>query len=447
MVNRIFGASTVDAVIVIPGIMGSTLIDSDSGKTLWGLDRAGWYVSAWVTGHSLNRLAVTEAERAGKVKRIRAVSLLKAPAFAPVLHGIEPYTDLVHGIRRVLRHPDAMQEFPYDWRLSVEHNARVLAGIAEQHLDRWRAHPDGSINARLVLVAHSMGGLIARYFTHVLGGSDLVRATVTLGTPYYGAVKAAYILNCGRGVPVPLPSGRLRRLAKTMPGLHDLLPFYRCVEDGDVALNLSARDVGRLGGDATLAQESLARHDALMKGESGNLRIMVGVEQPTMQSMRLAGGMVTPQRHTCEVDDSARITKRVDTGGDSTVFRRAGSAFGLSAASLPQSHGALAKTPEAIAYVRDVLTNDIAGPPLGMTAIGVDVPDMLPVGQRLDVRVTGTTAAGASCRVFDAFSDRQVAVPPLIQRSGELVASTEFRLQVCTGCMLRPVGVLLSPST
>ena len=189
----------------------STLVEADSGDTLWGLDQAGSWVSAWTTGSTLKRLAVTGDERAGVVGRVRPVGLLRFPAFAPILQGFEPYTDLVAGIGRVVADRDAVCEFAYDWRLSVEHNAGELAKTVDWHLRRWRAHPKGSAEAKVVLVAHSMGGLIAHYYTNVLGGAGDVSTTVTLGTPYHGAVKAAHILACGRGGPVPLPHRRLPR--------------------------------------------------------------------------------------------------------------------------------------------------------------------------------------------------------------------------------------------
>ena len=73
----------------------------------------------------------------------------------------------------------------------------------------------------------------------MLGGSSQVRTTITLGTPYYGSVKAAAILNTGRSA--PLPSRRLRALARTLPGVHDLLPSYRCIDDGDAVRRLIPR--------------------------------------------------------------------------------------------------------------------------------------------------------------------------------------------------------------
>jgi pimeloyl-ACP methyl ester carboxylesterase len=419
----VVGAATRDAVVVIPGIMGSKLVEVESNDALWGLDKAGWFLSAWTTGEALRRLEVTDEERAGRSDRIKAVGLLRAPAFAPVLKGFEPYTDLLTGIGRALAHKEALCEFPYDWRLSVEHNAGQLARLVDWHLSRWRAHPSGSADANVVLVAHSMGGLVARYFTHVLGGASDVRTTVTLGTPYYGAVKAAYILSAGRGAPVPLPRKRLRKLVQHMPGLYDLLPFYRCVDEGATARWLQPGDIKDLDGDPELAAESLDRHNKLIAGDAGSLRLLIGVEQPTMQSVSMRDGVATPLQHTCLTDEDGVIEQRMDLGGDGTVFRRSAAAFGLAPGTLPQSHGAVAATEEAISHVRDVLTNDTAGPPLGTGEIGVDMPDVVSVKEPLTITVTGADISGTSCRVFDAFSGRQVAWPPL-QRADRVVTAS-----------------------
>ena len=417
----VVGAVSRDAVIVIPGIMGSSLVDVESRDVLWGLDDARWWVSAWTTGTALRRLAVTDDERAGRTDRIQATGLLRFPAFAPVLKGFEPYTKLLTGIGRVLAHPDALCEFPYDWRLSVEHNASELGRLVDRHLSMWRAHPSGSADAKVVLVAHSMGGLVARYFTQVLGGASDVRTTITLGTPYYGAVKAAYILSSGRGVPVPRK--RLRKLVQHMPGLYDLLPFYRCVDEGETARWLQPEDIAGLEGDRELASESFERHKRLMAGDAGSLRLLIGVEQPTMQSLSVRDGVLTPLRHTCITDQAGVIKERLDLAGDGTVFRRSAAGFGLSPGTLPQSHGAVAATEEAISHVRDVLTNDTAGPPLGPGEIGIDVPDVVSAAEPLTITVTGADATGTSCRVVDAFTRWQVAVPPLQRREGVVTAS------------------------
>ena len=394
------------AVILIPGIMGSALFHTADQKFLWGFEELGWYASAWLSGESLDRLTVTPEERAGTTTRIKAKGLLRFSAFAPGLRGFEPYSKLAEELHSIVPKRSAILEFAYDWRLSIEHNAQELAKVADDHLDQWRNDPAGSCDAQLVLVAHSMGGLVARWFTEQLGGRTDVALTLTLGTPYYGAVLAAHILNRGRGTPVPLPPRRLRRMARTMPGLHDLLPFYRCVDNGTVASYLGPADVAELGGDAELAQESIERHQRLVAGPAGNLRLLVGTDQPTMQSLSLKDGVISTYHRTCQVapDGTGTVLGRRDLLGDGTVFRRSAAFLNLDPAPLNQAHGSLAQTPEAVAIVRDVLVNGTLGPPLGRTTpdgptLGVDVPDVVPTGERVTVRISGRGARAATCEV------------------------------------------------
>jgi hypothetical protein len=419
----VVGRTSRDAVLVIPGIMGSELVDRETGRVLWGLADPRWYVSAWTSGDSLDALRVTETGRHRDAGRIRATRLLTAPAFAPVLHGAEPYTDLVAGVRRVLAHPDALKEFPYDWRLPVAHNARLLADAADAHLSRWRAHPEGSRDARLVLVAHSMGGLLARHFTDILGDGGAVRLTITLGTPFFGSVKAAYILSSGRGAPVPLPRRRLRELAHALPGLYDLLPAYRCVDETTSVRRLNAADVAGIGADHAQAERALDWRVKFGVPTGDRLRVVVGVEQRTMQSLTLRDGVVTGHAYTCRPGDDGLLV-REDRGGDSTVYCDAASPSGVDPQHLPQKHAALARSPEAAAHVRAVITGDHLGPWLGDgLRIGVEVPDVVAAGVPFDITVPTTDdPAVVSCRVVDVATGRQVIRPVFGRRDGAVVA-------------------------
>jgi pimeloyl-ACP methyl ester carboxylesterase len=420
-----------DAVIVIPGIMGSELADAETGDVLWGLSPRS-YLRLWIRGDGLGRLRVTDQEREGKTGRIRATGLLRFPVAAPIFGGFEPYTQLVRGVRRSLIHPDALCEFAYDWRLPVAFNAARLGDAVDAHLRRWRLHRLGSKDAKVVLVAHSMGGLVARYFTAIMGGASAVRLTVTLGTPFFGAVKAAYLLNAGRGAPVRLPRARLRELALTLPGIHDLLPSYRCVDDGG-GRRLTPADVADLGGDAELAEASFAMQHALAKTGPDGLRTVVGVEQPTMQSMRLVRGVVVPQRHIVETG------ARTDHRGDGTVYLEAALGGVEPVSYLPQSHGGLARTPETIAAVVSVLTRQRLGPPMGATGAGLDVPDLVIAGEPNEAWVTVPDDAMPSCRVFDADTGAQVAAPVPVRREGRLLVTLRmpalgvYRVEVKTG--------------
>ncbi|HET8660180.1 MAG TPA: hypothetical protein VFM55_14420 [Micromonosporaceae bacterium] len=422
--------SCTDAVIVLPGIMGSELVDAATGEVLWGVSDPSWYVSAWTSGRALRRLAVTDEERAGAATRVRARRLLAATAAVPVFHGVEPYTRLVAEVRRVAAHPAAVLPFPYDWRLSVGHNAAALRAAAERHLAQWRGHeywrgrrhdPD---SIRLSLVAHSMGGLVARRFVAGLGpDAPVVRTVVTLGTPFYGAVKAVHILGTGRGATPPLPRARLRHLVRDMPGLYDLLPSYRCVVDGPGSRRLAPADVAAVGGDAELAAGPLSGAERSWPAGGPALRPFVGVDQPTMQSLSITDGAVEPLYYTCEDGGAATV----DHAGDATVFRRSAVAGEHPPSYVPQTHVALARSEEAVAFVRAVLTEGTLGPPLpGVLPIGLQVPDVAAVDVETEILVAVPDFSAVACRVVEVGTN--TALPPPRLSPGDGVARARVRL-------------------
>jgi pimeloyl-ACP methyl ester carboxylesterase len=428
-----------DAVVIVPGIMGSELTESTTGKVLWGLSDPRWYVSAWTSGASLKALALDDDEQAGRYGRVTATRLLRFPAFAPFLAGHEPYTRLVKGLRAVAAHPDAVIEFPYDWRLPVAHNATLLADAAHRHLLNWReqvariesaGHGPTGDEPRLVLVAHSMGGLLARHLALVPGMAEEIRATVTLGTPFFGAPKAVQILATGRGTPVRMPRSRLRELARRLPGLYDLLPVYRCVstEAGPStgARRLTPQDVADMGASAELAARSFAWHEQLSSFPLvGHIQV-VGAVQPTVQALTIKAGTVTGYRHTLRL--GAAGVDRVDMGGDGTVPRESAQLPALPAMPLAQSHGAIAATSEALLIVQDVLTDRRTGPWQGAGELGLDLPDVVAVGRPFEIRVTGADRAlDATCRVIDVATGLQVDAPRLMHTGDGILASADPR--------------------
>ncbi|MFJ3892069.1 hypothetical protein [Streptomyces sp. NPDC090083] len=416
MVNDARAGKIRDAILVVPGIMGSELVDTQSGALLWGLRDPRWYLSAWTTGRGLRQLAVTDEEVDGRAGRVRPGRLLRAPAYAPVLRGSEPYTALVQKLEDACVHPCAVAEFAYDWRLPVRRTAQLLADAAERHLRFWRGFGEGYGDARLIIVAHSMGGLLARHFVEDLGGAAEVRTLLTLGTPYFGAVKAAVILNLGRGSPVPLPRKHLRTLAATLPGLYDLLPRYRCVDEHGGPRLLTDADAAAIGGNVDLAASSLGHRWS--DSPPPQLRAVVGLNQPTAQSMTIDAGKVNPRNFLRGTDGGSE-----DHSGDGTVFRLSATGFTERPGYLSQQHSALAKAPEGLDLARAVLTERDLGPPLGARGVGVDAPDLVAVGQPFTVRVIGgADAAGLGCRIQSAETHRQIA-RPVFQRQGDEITA------------------------
>lgn len=427
---------TNDAIVVIPGIMGSRLVEATSGRILWGIGRIVQYILRWRQGEGLKALAVTEDERAGRVGRVRPDGLLRTPEWAPSLGGLEPYTRLVQRLRSVVVHPDAVLEFAYDWRLSVEFNAGLLATAAARHLEMWREHParlqacrarGDEAPPRLVLVAHSMGGLLAAAmcarFPEVAAE---VRDTVTLGTPFAGSVKAAMMLNAGRGAPVPLSRELLRDAARTMPGVHDLLPSYRCLVVDDDVVAPTARDAESWGADSELAEQAMRLHERLGPSVLPGHRAVAGYGQRTDQSLRLRDGVLQAlpygfrRRPNGELvrDETGRAVP-IDHTGDGTVFRYSAAPPGTRDITLVQQHGALARTDAAIDIVCGAVTRAEPGAVLGEPPMDLRVPDEAAAGEPFEILVGRVAEAGrVSCVIEDALRADRIVARPLLKRTG-----------------------------
>src|SRR5215217_4684149 len=133
-------------------------------------------------------------------------------------------------------------EFPYDWRRDNRVAARRLKRQAHGWLDAWRAS-SGASDAKLVLVGHSMGGLVARYFIECLDGWRDTRTLVTFGTPYRGSVSALETLANGKKVKFL----DVTRVVRSLTSIHQLLPTYPCYDAGDGRLaRVDAADVPHL---------------------------------------------------------------------------------------------------------------------------------------------------------------------------------------------------------
>jgi hypothetical protein len=127
---------------------------------------------------------------------------------------------------------------------------------------------------------------VAQYFTAILDGREIVRSTIALGVPFYGTVAAVRMVS-GRRPPVMLPRKKAIGLFRTMPGIYDMLPTYRCVDEGNSARRLTVADVASLGGDAELASEAFHLHRQIHEIDGSPLTTIVGARQPTAQSLQI----------------------------------------------------------------------------------------------------------------------------------------------------------------
>lgn len=229
-----------DLLIVIPGIGGSMLRD-DKGP-LWNptLGLAGALLSGY--GERLERLAADSGrlDDPDYVSAVQPYGLTEMGVTIPGLAALNSYKplrdaltatfDLVVGDPTAAGPPANYYEFAYDWRRDIRFAAARLKALVRRELPRWNDLLPAGVRPRTVLVAHSMGGLVAKYYLDVLGGWKDCRSLITFGTPYRGAPLAAdYLANGTRKLKVRLRG--LSELVNSFPSVHQLLPRYPIVRD------------------------------------------------------------------------------------------------------------------------------------------------------------------------------------------------------------------------
>jgi hypothetical protein len=199
-----------ERVLILPGTMGSTLGIRRPGRS----DDIKWFDPVEIALGGLTRLALPSSRR------------------------IEPLGVLLFAYLRLklsLRAAGFDADFhPYDWRHSVRDAGRALAARREHESRR-----------KVSLVAHSLGGLVARAALAHRGAGRIERV-IQLGTPNRGAFAAIKALRgthplVRRLALLDLAHGP-RELARgvfcTLPGLVELLP------DPDACLGLDPFKAG-----------------------------------------------------------------------------------------------------------------------------------------------------------------------------------------------------------
>jgi hypothetical protein len=394
-------SSFKDVVVLLPGITGSVLADA-SGKEVWS-PTAG---TAWRLLTSFGKsITGLELDPSGDPGGVTAPRLIPDTTIVPGFIKIDGYTRIEDYLiaQLGLERGRNYLPFPYDWRLDNRVNAKRLAQVALDALQGWRTTSNAA-DAKLVLIGHSMGGLISRYFLECLGGWKETRTLITLGTPHRGSLNAIDFLVHGmkKGVgPVGLD---LSPLLRSCPSVYQLLPIYPCVDTGAPELErvVAAASAGALPQvDVARAQNARDFHteietaqatnaqDAAYREQGYRILPVVGIEQPTNQTAQSRNGTV----------ELLRSYEGKDMGGDGTVPRVSGTPLELSDAErevyAAEMHGSLQNADGSLANVRGLLTRpdiDLGRfrevPP---TALTLDVDDVALPGQPLNVRARAGT--------------------------------------------------------
>src|SRR5215472_11100134 len=220
-------------VILIPGALGSRLLDQRNGAEVW-------------PGSTLTLLAGSKQDLALPFDPVTLQpvddglqasglfeEILQADFYGAILQTLRQSGGFVPG--KLGEHADPRVRryyvFAYDWRQDNVTSAKRLDALIEQ-LRRDYDDPNLKVN----VIAHSMGGLITRYYLRYgtvdalegegdfpinMAGAKKVGTAVLLGTPNLGSVSSLQSMLLGHRV-------GFRRIEPevlaTMPSVYELLP-------------------------------------------------------------------------------------------------------------------------------------------------------------------------------------------------------------------------------
>lgn len=410
-------------IVVIPGILGSRLIDESTGEVAWG----EFGTAAPIPGSAASVRALGMPMKAGMplaalqddVRADGALSVLEVKAFGQSVQ-VSAYADIlkalgVGGYRDPNGHTGPVEyddgthncfEFGYDWRRdNAENAARLHAFLLEKRkvVEQQRMQKYGALASpvRFDIVAHSMGGLVARY--HLMygpaplslngpppaitwKGAELVERLVIVGTPNAGAGSAVKQLVEGVQYAKFLPRYEPALLG-TMPAVYQLLPRTRhqpLVEAGTGAavdlfdpatwrklkwgladpgqshvLAQLLPDVKEASTRQQLADEHLTK--CLRQAELFHAALDESVTPPPGVTLHLIAGDAHPTLARFTVDADGKLTATEEAPGDGTVTR-------ASALMDERLDGSSGWTPRLVSPIRWSSVNFLFTDHLGLTS-------------------------------------------------------------------------------
>lgn len=377
-----------DVVVMIPGIGGSAL--SKDGKEIWSFTPGAALRGLFSAGKTIRRLQLgdddPDADDLGD--GIQATRLLPDFHLVPGLDWrIDGYGRFAQQVQARF---DAVPgknyfELPYDWRRDNRVAARLLARRSKRWLDDWR-DSSGNPDAKLIIVGHSMGGIVARLFLELHNGWKDTRTLITLGTPYSGSVNALNFLANGFRKGWGPFTVDLSDTIRSFTSVYQLLPSYRCLRGpGDTWLNLDEVDwtdthvVGdRLKEAIGLHRDLRSAVDARLKtGIAGyEIRPVIGDFQRTLWAATRDGTKV-----------EVRSLRGIDEdGGDGTVPKISASPHELldgfqQAAFVSQKHASLQNDDPVIDHIGGLLNRIPLKPvdvfPAADAAVSLEVDDAI----------------------------------------------------------------------
>ena len=304
-------------IVFIPGYMGSRLRSRSTGELVW-LDIPSFVLDPLRAVEKLHclfeRLKYPNADLVpdGILDQLLFLPpLFKQEGYSRILQTLASWGYVVPG---ELSKPEqrSVYTFAYDWRQDNRLSARQLS----QAVAEWRSlHP----GAEVWIIAHSNGGIVARWYIENLGGKDVVSRLFLLASPWDGAPKALQVMQEGFDVFLLRIFDRygLRDLihaaALTFPSFYQLLPGQIPFLQDDTGNVLDLfKDTRWLESDAQRRMALGAKRFHLALGVKSSVESLCffGINQPTTSQ---GVATLTPEGHFDE------ITWQVSEDGDGTL--------------------------------------------------------------------------------------------------------------------------------
>ena len=448
-----------DMLVLLPGITGSIL--KKNGNTIWGpvpQSIVGYIESLFGPsgGWSFDDLRVVDDDPMvdDLGDGIQATGLVPY-TLIPGLDCFDGYTGLTEQVYDTfnLTRGDATREdgpaanyfeFPYDWRRDNRASAHRLKRLVDRELPKWRKlrnYPD----AKIILIGHSMGGLVARYYVECLGGFENTRAIITLGTPHRGSLQAIdYLVNGYRRLGSRLST--FTDLMRSFRSVYQLLPIYECVSEKDQTGNPVWRrvvDTSLPNINEQWAKDALEFHREIERCHGKNKDLdeydvkilpVIGWGHTTLQSARhFSGSVELGTDLPPAVEKERRLPEHgqgVLTDGDGTVPRVSAIPIELYDKETQwwlwnQKHATVQNNSTLLGNAAQILSawegqigrpaRDV-GAPLEKNRIDLEVDDVYLATEPVSIRVAATTSPEPTSVVAEIESRAQGATETKVLR-------------------------------
>ncbi|MBT0958967.1 hypothetical protein IV417_16390 [Alphaproteobacteria bacterium KMM 3653] len=243
----------VAPVIFIPGIMGSRLSLED-GTIIWNPGSDGWEQASNAAGLARRFAAGKRSRLVGDPTQYFDRRRLKVAhrndggladrGWAGMLPSYQPFMAHLNGERHgyvndcLVMTRVVLWCYPYNWTASNLDSARhpqnneygnleTVVGLATEHAEALARELDRQA-VKPVIITHSMGGLVSRAFTNILGKSDMVHGVIHGAMPTHGAPELYKRMKGGFEGPTSVVLGRsgaeVTATAGNCPGPLELAP-------------------------------------------------------------------------------------------------------------------------------------------------------------------------------------------------------------------------------